>query len=277
MPPVFAVCFSTFVQMPEIRSDTNTLLQEYFDKVFVVTVPRFRDRQEKVRRRLEGIGFEFFYGADKETLTDDFIAREYHYDKKNSLAVRQYFPPLNPGELACSLSHRMIYQAIVENDWKRVLILEDDVVPDPDNLVLLRDCLAELPPDWELFYLGYLKNENRSAGSRIKQGWYSFMARLGMSHLPLGMIRNRLPRPYSRHLWRAGFHDCTHAYAVSLSGAKKLLAAQSPVTQRADNLLSLLVLQNRVRAFATKKFLFNQEVFKDSGDKSFIREKWANQ
>jgi len=261
--------------MPESRSDIQKLLQEYFDKVFVLTVPRFLERQEKVKSRLEGIHFEFFYGADKESLSPEHIQQEYQYDKKNTLAVRQSFPPLNSGEIACSLSHRMIYQAIVDNGWQRVLILEDDVVPDYHTLHLLKHCLSELPPDWELFYLGYLKNENPVTGKKLKQGWYSVMARLGLSRLPLSMIRNTLPRSHSPHLWKAGFHDCTHAYAVSHAGAEKLLAAQSPVTQRADNLLSLLVMKDELKAFASKKFLFNQEVFTDLSDPSFIREKWT--
>jgi glycosyl transferase family 25 len=277
MPPVFAVCFSTFVPMPDLLQDTNKLLQDYFDKVLVLTVPRFKERQEKVKQRLEGISFQFFYGADKNDLTDGSISHIYRYDKKNSLAVRQYFPPLNTGEIACSLSHRMLYNAMVDNNWNHVLVLEDDVVPAAEQLHLLKNCLEELPGDWELFYLGYLKNEKPATGKKLKQAWYRFMASLGLSHLSKGMIRNLLPKEFSRHLWKAGFHDCTHAYAVSLSGAQKLLAAQTPVVQRADNLLSSLVLKDEIKAFASKKFLFNQEVFTDNTDRSHIREKWANQ
>lgn len=263
--------------MPALIQDTNTRLQKFFDKVLVLTVPRFKERQEKVKQRLEGIGFEFFYGTDKNELGEERIRQEYRYDKRNSLAVRRYFPPLNSGEIACSLSHRMIYKAMVDNNWKRVLILEDDVVPDTANLHLLKDCLEELPPDWELFYLGYLKNENRTASGILKQLWYKIMATLGFSRIPRQMIRNRLPRSFSPHLWRAGFHDCTHAYAITNAGARKLLSAQTPVTQRADNLLSQLVLKGELKAYASKKFLFNQEVFTDHTDRSFIREKWANQ
>jgi glycosyl transferase family 25 len=78
-------------------------------------------------------------------------------------------------------------------------------------------------------------------------------------------------------LFNAGFHYCTHAYAVSLSAAKKLAAAQTPIVQRADNLLSALVLKGELNAFASRSFLFNQEVFTDNKDQSHIREKWANQ
>lgn len=277
MPPVFAVCFSTFVQMPDTITNTNELLQGYFDKVLVLTVPRFKERQEKVKQRLDGLSFQFFYGADRDDLTDGSISHIYKYDKRNSLAVRQYFPPLNTGEIACSLSHRMIYNAMVDNDWKRVLVLEDDVVPDSEKLHLLKDCLEELPGDWELFYLGYLKNEKPTTQKKLKQAWYSIMASLGLSHLSKRMIRNLLPKAFSKHLWKAGFHDCTHAYAVSLAGAKKLLEAQTPIVQRADNLLSSLVLKDEIKTYACKTFLFNQEVFTDNTDRSHIREKWSNQ
>ena len=70
---------------------------------------------------------------------------------------------------------------------------------------------------------------------------------------------------------KAGFHDCTHAYAVNLVGAKKLLKAQIPVIYRADNLLSALVLKNEIKAFASRAQLFNQEISLDITSKSYIR------
>ncbi|MBL0267698.1 MAG: hypothetical protein IPP99_03225 [Chitinophagaceae bacterium] len=45
--------------MPDTHR-TNQLLQSYFDKVLVLTVPRFTDRHEKVKQRLQGIQFDFF-------------------------------------------------------------------------------------------------------------------------------------------------------------------------------------------------------------------------
>ncbi|HRG82572.1 MAG TPA: glycosyltransferase family 25 protein [Chitinophagaceae bacterium] len=262
--------------MPD-NQRTNQLLQSYFDKVLVLTVPRFKDRHEKVKQRLQGIQFDFFYGFDKQDLTETLIREQYHYNKKNTLAPGYYFKPLNSGEIACSLSHRMIYQAMINQQWKKVLVLEDDVVPDEQELAALESCLQELPADWDLFYLGYLKNDQLKAGKKWQNSWYQLLALIGLSKMPLKMVKNRLPKNFSPHLWKAGFHDCTHAYAISLNGAQKLLAAQTPVTYRADNLLSDLVLKEELKAFASKKFLFNQEVFTDHTDRSHIREKWANQ
>ena len=97
------------------------------------------------------------------------------------------------------------------------------------------------------------------------------MAMFGMSRMPASMLRNVLPRPFSSCLMKAGFHDCTHAYAISLEGAKKLLEAQTPVQFRADNLLSALVLKRKLNAFISKSNLFNQEIFSDITNKSYVR------
>jgi len=263
-------CFY-FAAMTDLVPAINDLLQQYFDKVLVLTVPRFKERHEKVKERLAGISFEFFYGTDKNDLDADAIGHNYVYDKSTSLAVRQQFKELNTGEIACSLSHRNIYQAMIDNNWERVLIFEDDVVPDFNNLPLLFDAIKELPPGWELFYLGYLKNEKITFGAQLKQNWYKIMAVLGLSRMPLGMIKNRLPKKYSSSLLKAGFHDCTHAYAVSLEGAKKLVPAQTPVKYRADNLLTALVLKGELNAFISREYLFNQEIFTDKTDQSYIR------
>ncbi|MBK9568656.1 MAG: glycosyltransferase family 25 protein [Chitinophagaceae bacterium] len=271
MPARYLLFVFTFVVMADLVPEINKRLHQYFDKVFVLTVPRFKERQQKVQERLAGILFEFFYGVDKNDLDAEFIARNYKYDKKKSLAIRQVFKELNTGEIACALSHRTIYQAMVDNGWKRVLIFEDDVVPDFVNLPQLFQTLKELPDNWELFYLGYLKNEKRTPSRQLKQFWYTIMGQSGLSRMPLQMIKNRLPRKFSSLLLKAGFHDCTHAYAVSLEGAKKLLQAQTPVTYRADNLLSALVLQQKLHAFISKDFLFNQEIFMDQSDISYVR------
>ncbi|MBL7749320.1 MAG: glycosyltransferase family 25 protein [Chitinophagaceae bacterium] len=258
--------------MPPTVQDINDLLQQYFDKVLVLTVPRFKDRQEKITQRLAGITFEFFYGVDKNELDTDFISLNYIYDKKLSLSVRQQFKEMNTGEIACALSHRKIYQAILDNNWQRVLILEDDVIPDLNTLPLLFDAVKELPPSWELFYLGYLKNEKITTGSLIKQAWYKILRFLGLSNLSYQQISNLAPKPFSHSLMKAGFHDCTHAYAVSNAGAKKLLNASTPVRHRADNLLSALVLSNTIEAYASRSFLFNQEIFVNQSDQSHVRE-----
>jgi glycosyl transferase family 25 len=85
------------------------------------------------------------------------------------------------------------------------------------------------------------------------------------------MVSNLLPKPFSRHLKKAGFHDCTHAYAVTLAGAKKLLAAQTPVVYRADDLLSATIMKGELNAFVSEPKFFDQEIFHNSAILSEIK------
>ncbi|MGB5027757.1 MAG: hypothetical protein WBO38_04590, partial [Chitinophagaceae bacterium] len=41
-------------------------LNDYFDKIVVLTLPRLTDRITYINKTLEGLNFEFFFGTDKE-------------------------------------------------------------------------------------------------------------------------------------------------------------------------------------------------------------------
>lgn len=245
----------------KINTDINNLLQHYFDKVFVVSVPRFTDRHKQLEKHLEGLTYDFFWGADKLKLDYAIAKKDGTYDEQVAQKLQRQNKALNLGEIACSLSHRMVYEEMVKHNWQKVLILEDDILPLYNNLPQLPAALNELPDNWELVYLGYLKHENVTAALKRKQIWYKILSRLGLMKWTYKMVNNLLPKPYSTHLKKAGFHDCTHAYAVTLQAAKKLLAAQTPVVYRADDLLSSTIMKGELEAFVTEPKFFDQEIF----------------
>jgi glycosyl transferase, family 25 len=244
-----------------IPSHISNCLHQYFDKILVISVPRFSDRHERLKQSLAGLPFDFFWGADKLQLDYDKAKADGTYDEQKSRKLQRQGKALNLGEIACSLSHRNLYAAMVENGWKKILILEDDVLPNSEVLDELPAALEELPDNWELVYLGYLKHEKITAALKTKQFFYKIISALGLMAWNYKMVTNLLPKPYSKHLKRAGFHDCTHAYAITLDGAKKLLAAQTPVVYRADDLLSATIMKGKLNAFVTEPKFFDQEIF----------------
>jgi glycosyl transferase, family 25 len=254
-----------------IPANICSLLQQNFDKVFVVSVPRFTDRHKIVQQHLQGLSFDFFWGADKLELNLEQAKQSGVYDKEKTTQLQRQGKSLNVGELACSLSHRMVYEEMIKHNWNKVLILEDDVLPLYNNLYLLPDVLNELPADWELVYFGYLKHENITLQLRIKQWLYKIKSKLGLMKWTYKMVSNLLPKPYSTHLKKAGFHDCTHAYAVTLPAAKKLLQHQTPVVYRADDLLSATIMKGELNAFITEPKFFDQQVFHNAAMASEIR------
>ena len=246
-------------------------LQNSFDKIFVVTVPRFTDRHKKVSENFRGLSFEFFWGADKLQIDPEKVKQDGTYDEVKAKKLQRQGKGLNLGEIACSLSHRMLYAEMIKHDWKKILILEDDVLPLIENMNVLPDAMKELPEGWELVYLGYLKHEKITPALKRKQFFYKILSALGLMKWNYTMVSNLLPKPFGTRLKKAGFHDCTHAYAITLSAAKKLLEAQTPVVYRADDLLSATILKGDLNAFITIPKFFDQEIFHNATITSEIR------
>ena len=246
------------------------LLNARFDKILVVTLERAKDRQERLRERLCGLNYELFFGTDKRNLdVADLQARKV-YDEARARRLHRHGKPMVLGMIACALSHRGAYEAVLANGWQRVLIFEDDVVPDPAALPQLSAALDELPPSWELLYLGYTRHEQITPALRRKQWTYLQLARLRLIRWSPTEARHMLPRPYSAHLRRAGLHDCLHAYAVTASAARKLVAAQTPVALNPDPAVSRLVMRGELEAFITEPRFFDQERFFDPADPSLV-------
>ncbi|HOZ69053.1 MAG TPA: glycosyltransferase family 25 protein [Chitinophagaceae bacterium] len=254
----------------KIPNQTIAFLEKYFDRIFVITLERAGDRQVKVKERLEGLTFEFFYGVDKHGLSWEKVNQEGVYDDKKARQLNRYSKGMVLGHIACALSHRKLYQHIVEKGYQRVLIFEDDAVPLFDKDGELQQSVEELPANWEVIYFGYNKNETATPALKRKQAFYRVISHLKLIKWSPLMVSNLLPKPYSPHLQKAGFHDLTHSYAVTREACLKLIRAQTPVVFNADPLVSHLIMNGELSAFITRKKFFTQEQFLDPAHRSFI-------
>lgn len=91
-----------------------------------------------------------------------------------------------PGEQGCALSHLNLWKHIIEHQIPKAVVFEDDVLFHSDWDTLAPQYFAETPNDWDILYLGSQIDGEHQA--RVIQ-----------------------TRVY-----------CTHAYMVTLQGAKKL-------------------------------------------------------
>ncbi|CAG8704618.1 9774_t:CDS:1, partial [Racocetra fulgida] len=104
-----------------------------------------------------------------------------------------------PGIKACYLSHYHIYESIIKNGYSKSLILEDDVDMELDLFDIMSNIHLILPNDWEILYLGHCHE------------WID-----DTKILVSGLSTN--------HKLHTAVHpQCTHAYAITASAAKKLL------------------------------------------------------
>ncbi|CAG8471658.1 7821_t:CDS:2 [Cetraspora pellucida] len=158
-----------------------------FGHIYVVNLPSRPDRREK----LEIL-------ANKFNLKFDFVPA---VSKDSEEAYVPPGRPIGPTHKACYLSHYKIYKSIDEHKYESALILEDDVDIELNIAYIITNVHKVLPSDWDIFYLGFCSNWE-GGGDPIED-----KDNISPSHKLF----------HSRHPY------CTHAYALSRTGIRKLL------------------------------------------------------
>lgn len=233
-------------------------LNAFFDKVFVITLSRATDRHAHLQKELAGLQYELFFGKDKQSFSVSDLEKEGIYNEALARRHHRYGKAMPAGMIGCSWSHAEVYRKIIHEGYQRVLILEDDVVINEEAAAIWPQVLQELRGDWELLYLGFAEKETVPPFAFLKKAVYHvqrFFGGLTYSHKT---IRNLYPRKAGTYLARAGYHDCTHAYGLTLSGAKCLLALQTPISFFPDNLLAHAATNELVNAYIIQPKLIDQ-------------------
>ena len=166
----------------------------------------------------------------------------------------------------------MVYEEMLRAGYQRILVLEDDAVPDETRLKDIAEIIQEIPSNCELLWWGWDKNGNTAALSFLKKTWYHLQHRLGKLKWNHRMIKNLYAKPFSKHLKKAGFHDYTYAYAISSSAAEKLINMQTPIQYIADNLLAHAATNEVLVSYTAWPKLFLHDNLPDGTHRdSFIR------
>lgn len=164
--------------------------------VFVINLDCSADRLESAQKQLSscGITMERFPAIYGKSLTLQQV--EECYDP--ALNYAKFRRPLSPGEIGCYLSHRAVWRKMVEHNISAAVVLEDDIQVEtgfPDVLQQVRRLKG-----WDMIKL----SDNRN-----------------------GQGEHALPLDDTYRL--VNFHkvpNCTTGYAISLSGARKLLSRE---------------------------------------------------
>ena len=163
-----------------------------FDAVFVLNLEKRNDRMERVNDVLHylQIQFERFNAIDSEVVTG----------LHNNLIGKNVTSTMTrPGYLACLLSHLSIYKTALDRGFKRVLILEDDILIHKNAKENIKTFMQQVPNNWDMIYFGYLPL------SEDLQYW----SYLNFEPVNVNPIKNESNVFRAKGLW------CTHAYAIT--------------------------------------------------------------
>ena len=247
-------------------------LNQYYDKIYVLSVASAAYRREMFAQRFEGLNYSFFYGADKNEFTIEEVKEKGIFSEELTRYHHRFGKTMKHGEMACSWSHRMMYEEMIKNNYQRILIFEDDSMPDKETIKNIPVILDEIPGNCELLMWGWDKNGISSPATWLKQQVYHLQHSFGKLKWDHTIISNLYAKSFSPHLKKAGFHDYTYAYAVNRTGAEKLLQMQTPIQYIADNLLAHAATKRIVSGYITWPQVFLHDSLPDGTHRdSYIR------
>jgi len=181
------------------------------DRIIIINLKRRADRKQAILKQLDSnctIPISFFNAIDGLKIDDEYLKKQgistfkkWKTEKSHSFLnkeqqERYYNRDINTGEIACTLSHHYVWKKIVEENIKHTLILEDDAVPTlPVWQALINiqlEKLSQTDIKWDFLYAGrqQLMSDQAILSPSICQPSYSWTS---------------------------------HAYILSIQGAKKLL------------------------------------------------------
>lgn len=247
-------------------------LNNYYDHIYVITIEPAIERRKRLDELFSGLQFEYFFGADKSSFTLDDVKAKGIYDEKAAIQHHRYSKTMKHGEVACAWSHRLVFENMLAKGYEKVLVFEDDVLPDPKNITLIPEIINNIPADCEFLYWGWAKNGDYNFPAFLKQKLYHLQHTIGLLKWNHKMISNLFAKSYSTYFKTAGFHEYNNAYALTRSAAEKLIKMQTPIQYVADNLTAHACSHEIIKGYIVNPPIFYHETLQDgSHPESYIR------
>ena len=125
---------------------------------FIINLKKDTDKKEHMKELCKefNLKVEFIEAVNGKELSQEKVDSVYSKDE----AIKEIGRELSLGEIGCFLSHKMIYQRMIDYDIEEALILEDDIEFDK-NLLLVLNQIKSISDRWELILLGHHTESSR--------------------------------------------------------------------------------------------------------------------
>lgn len=208
-------------------------------KIFYINLDNNQDRNQQMIKQLDALGLQYeripaIYGKNLTAEQKSFV--NYHH------FLLRMKRPIKDGEIGCAMSHRMIWQKMLDENIDYALILEDDVIIDKSLLQIL-----SYQPFYQSFdFLNLSSNfpyhpKTEDLNSIIAN--QSIVARTLQSDKVWKLLDwGKHWKIYKLHRYQQIIAcECNYApaltsgYLLSLAGAKSFLQTSNPLEVPIDN------------------------------------------
>jgi len=177
------------------------------DKVFVINLDKDHERLQKFDSYMKtnNINYERFKGIQGSKILRSDKLSDY---------CNTFCPD---GMKGCALSHRSLWELMIENGYTNIMIFEDDAVIDEDFDRNFQDVWNHLPKDYDIVYFGCLMgcSDDSMLNTMFKK--------------ISGIETEEINEYVQTSQGTAG----THGYMISLEGAKKFTS--KPINWHIDS------------------------------------------
>jgi len=176
-------------------------------KLFVINLSSSKDRLDCCNAEFlkAGLGFERIEAIDGSRLSSDKVDDVYQWQKSD------YYKELSTGEIACYLSHRKVWQKILDDNLDFAIVCEDDISVSRTTASAI-EAIASISQAWDCVKLAEFPIKREVLHSSELTGHTS-----AFQLVTYGKVPNR-----------------TCAQAISRQGAEKLLRYSEQILRPVD-------------------------------------------
>jgi len=195
-------------------------MNNYVDNVYLINMDKDKKRLETVTKECDKLNIKFkrFPGIDIKSLSKEIL---------NKYIPKKIQENGTNGMIGCGLSHLFIWKDAINNNYKNILILEDDITFTDDFNEYFLNVIKEVPEDYDILYLGYKDN---------------------ICNPPKDCSFNYVYKPI--------FPLQTHAMIISNKGLKKLVNLIEKIYNHIDWLIAGNI--DKLNIYASQKKIVNQ-------------------
>ena len=201
-------------------------LADYFDLVCCICLPNRKEHMQ-----------HFFATIECEPIWIEPVMKD-QIDMADTDIV-SVDAGLRTGQVACHLSHmKALNMLLTHKTANTILVFEDDLSIPKDTSTMkhvVHEVCRGLPSTWEALYFG--------------KCWESCM----------------MSKSVNKHLLRTKSALCRHAIAFSRPGAQKVMDQTIPMIAAGDQMIRMMLADNRLEGYSLRKPIFYQN-----------REKWGS-
>ena len=215
-----------------------------FPPIFVINLPKDKDRKDFMDGQLKDMGMEYEFIEGRLGTDTDVIA-----SCDDDLAIKEHGKILTKGEKGCAYSHRFVYEKMLKENIKVAVIMEDDVVIPKNFKEIIEKEISRKNRNWDWLSFDYPLVGFRFVTSWIQASIYMTKNKpifflYALAKFPFivvvsifDFVRDILakifpiyagPKIFYRPLYNAG------AYMITEEGIKKMKPLLYPIRFSAD-------------------------------------------